>query len=324
MLKASINNLGPLGKNSLIPRIITFFPFVGKGKRHILKLVVLLVLLGFYNFGCALHKDVLTLDNRVGQLRLRVVTLENQTSQLNSKTDGLKKKTEEIKDIESEKENKIRGQAAEQYADIQRHTEEIQILNGRVEVLEHLLNQKLNALEETAKIAESRLAKVEQTTEASANKLKQLDQYLSLEGKEKTTLAGQTDTTENTKQEIPENEMYASALKLYDKEKYAAAREQLQEMLKKYPNSDIADNCQFWIGESYYREKWYEKAIGEYQKVIEKYPKGNKMKASLLKQGLSFYNIGDKKTSKLILNQLVEKFPDSIEAKTAESKLKGF
>lgn len=324
MLKASINHLRPLGKNSLIPRKNTFFPFTGKDKRHILKLVIVLVLLGFYNFGCALHKDVLTLDDRIGQLRLRVVTLENQTSQLNSKTEGLKKKTEEIKYIESEKENKIRGQTAEQYADIERHTEEIQMLNGRIEVLEHLLNQKLNELEETAKIAEGRLAKVEQTTEAYANKLKQVEQYLSLEGKEKTAPSVQTGTPVNTNQETPENEIYASALKLYDKEKYAAAREQLQEILKTYPKSDKADNCQFWIGESYYQEKWYEKAIIEYQKVIEKYPKGNKMKASLLKQGLSFYNLGDKKNSRLILNELIEKFPDSNEARIAASKLKGF
>ena len=41
-------------------------------------------------------------------------------------------------------------------------------------------------------------------------------------------------------------------------------------MLKRFPQSDQADNAQFWIGETYYRENWYEKAILEYQKVIEK------------------------------------------------------
>ena len=58
--------------------------------------------------------------------------------------------------------------------------------------------------------------------------------------------------------------------------------------MEKYPKSNSADNAQFWIGEIYYREKWYEKAILEYQKVIENYPQGNKISAALLKQGLHF------------------------------------
>jgi TolA-binding protein len=58
--------------------------------------------------------------------------------------------------------------------------------------------------------------------------------------------------------------------------------------LKRFPKSDNADNAQFWIGEIYYRQKWYETAILEYQKVIENYPKGNKVQASLLKQGFAF------------------------------------
>nr|CBX28466.1 hypothetical protein N47_G37900 [uncultured Desulfobacterium sp.] len=277
----------------------------------------------FLNFGCALHKDVITLDNRIGELRLRVVTLENQTSHLKAKTDVIKKKTEEIKSIEDEKDKNIRGQTAGQYAEIEKRKEEIRMLNGRIEELEHLSKQKSKDNEDTSKRTEDRLAGMEETLKEYKNKIARLEQYLSLEGKEKTA-ATVPAALPVEKKDVSEDEIYASALKLYDGEKYAAARQKLQEILSKYPNSDKADNCQFWIGESYYQEKWYEKAIVEYQKVIEKYPKGNKMKASLLKQGLSFYNLGDKKNSKLVLNELIQKFPNSNEAKIAESKLKGF
>ncbi len=93
-------------------------------------------------------------------------------------------------------------------------------------------------------------------------------------------------------------------------------------MLKLYPKSPQADNAQFWLGETYYREKWYEKAILEYQKVIEKYPKGNKVPASLLKQGLAFHSLGDKANTRLILTELIKKYPKSNEAKIAKQKLK--
>ena len=57
--------------------------------------------------------------------------------------------------------------------------------------------------------------------------------------------------------------------------------------------------------------------------MIEKYPKGNKVQASLLKQGFGFYNLGDKANCRLILNELVTKYPKSNEAKIAREKLKG-
>ena len=93
-------------------------------------------------------------------------------------------------------------------------------------------------------------------------------------------------------------------------------------LIQRFPKSERADNSQFWIGEIYYREKWYEKAILEYQKVIEKYPKGNKVPASLLKQGFAFSNLGDKSNSRLILEELIKKYPNSNEAKIAKDKVK--
>ena len=83
-----------------------------------------------------------------------------------------------------------------------------------------------------------------------------------------------------------------------------------------------ADNAQFWIGETFFREKSYEKSILEYQKVIEKYPKGNKVPAALLEQGHAFLALGDKVNSRLIFEELVRKFPQTAEAKAASDKLK--
>jgi tol-pal system protein YbgF len=122
---------------------------------------------------------------------------------------------------------------------------------------------------------------------------------------------------------LTEEAAYQSAKQAYDKGDFNAAREGFQKFIKEFPKSKNVDNAQFWIGETYYREKWYEKAILEYQKVIEKYPKGNKVTAALLKQGFAFLNLGDKVNSRLILSELIKKYPKSNEAKIAERKLKG-
>ncbi|MBW2026434.1 MAG: tol-pal system protein YbgF [Deltaproteobacteria bacterium] len=94
--------------------------------------------------------------------------------------------------------------------------------------------------------------------------------------------------------------------------------------LKKYPTSDLADNAQFWIGESYMALKQYEKAILAFQDVIKKYPDGNKVPGAMLKQALAFYEIKDKVSSKLLLKKIIRKYPDSNEAKIAQAKLKAF
>ena len=85
------------------------------------------------------------------------------------------------------------------------------------------------------------------------------------------------------------------------------------------PYSDLANR-----GNEFYREGKYENAILEYQTVIEKYPKGNKIPDALLKQGLSFYIIGDKASSRLILQELINKYPGTSQAQSAKKKLANF
>jgi tol-pal system protein YbgF len=87
------------------------------------------------------------------------------------------------------------------------------------------------------------------------------------------------------------------------------ARQGFEDLLKKYPSSSRANNAQFWLGETYYQEKWYEKAILEYQKVIDKYPKDNKVPAALLKQGFAFLSLGDKTNARLVFRELLNKYP---------------
>jgi tol-pal system protein YbgF len=95
-------------------------------------------------------------------------------------------------------------------------------------------------------------------------------------------------------------------------------------MITLYPKSDQCDNAYFWIGETYYREKSYEKAILEYQKIIDKYPNANKLPGALLKQGLAFKEIKDDINARLLLKQVISDFPDSEEAKIAGKQLKEF
>jgi tol-pal system protein YbgF len=173
---------------------------------------------------------------------------------------------------------------------------------------------------------EIKLTGIDKITSSNKDRIERLEQYLNFDSTAAIQKGKPVSTKTSGKQDkhkLTEDDLYRSAKQAYDKGDLNNAREEFQKLLKEFPESENADNAQFWIGEIYYREKWYEKAILEYQKVIEKYPKGNKVTASLLKQGFAFFNLGDTSNARLILSELIKKYPKSNEAKIAERKLKG-
>jgi TolA-binding protein len=55
--------------------------------------------------------------------------------------------------------------------------------------------------------------------------------------------------------------------------------------------------------------------------VVQKHANHPKAAAALLKQGLAFRALGDEKNARVILQQVVERFPKSEEAKKAKERL---
>ena len=126
------------------------------------KLFIVLILISFFGFGCALRKDVVTLDNRIGEMRLRVVTTENEVTQLKARAEEIRIRADEISRAGDEKEKSLRGQTAGQRAEIEALKENIRVLNGRLEELNHLLNQRVKTLEGSDGKIDGRLVRIEE------------------------------------------------------------------------------------------------------------------------------------------------------------------
>ena len=256
--------------------------------------------------GCATQSDVNTIDNRLTEMEMRDAQQRQRGSELKS-------------DLE-QRNQELRKQSAGLRAILEELNEEIRILSGRLEEMEYAYKQQQqNAAEQESK-REAKLDSLAERVEENSDRLNRMDQYLNLESSKKRVAVATP--VARAKKPSSEDDIYRSAKQAFDQGDFDTARQRFQEFIKRYPNSKNADNAQFWIGEIYYREKWYEKAILEYQNVIEKYPKGNKAPAALLKQGLAFSNIGDTANAKLILQELGRKYPKSNEAKVAAEKLK--
>lgn len=56
------------------------------------------------------------------------------------------------------------------------------------------------------------------------------------------------------------------------KERYEAAREALRKLAERHPDSELVPTARFLLGESYYRERQYDKAIREFEAFMTLYP----------------------------------------------------
>ncbi len=216
----------------------------------------------------------------------------------------------------------IQEQLAEQQALIDDLQKEIQTLRGRIQEAENSLKQKTKKLEESDSRIQSQFSRLDNETNSNKERIDYLEHYINIETSEKSGLFEQSGNSAG--KEVTETDAYALAKQKFERGDLQGAREAFKEFIEKYPNSEQIDNAIFWIGETYFHEKWYEKAILEYQKILDQYPKGNKVPAALLKQGISFFLHGDKTSATLIMKELIEKYPETSESKIAAKKLNEF
>ena len=265
--------------------------------------------------GCANPQDIGILDSRISVLEQDNVQHLDKEKQYEIKLDKIAG-TYEKKLIQNDKASKERY--AELKADINILKEKIRLLSGRIEEVEHNFSQngKLSAGER-----EKNLQRLDNAVSQNFQRIVQLEQYMGFEPSEAVKNGNKAESKTRTVVKS-EQGLYQQAKQFLDMGQTDQARSKFEEFIKLYPGSVNADNARFWIADSYYRDKWYEKAILEYQKVIEKYPKGNKVAAALLKQGFAFSNLGEKANARLLLKELIKKYPSSREAKIAKDKLK--
>jgi tol-pal system protein YbgF len=220
----------------------------------------------------------------------------------------------------------VREKQADVGAEIDSVRQELQRLSGILEENRHLVNRAVErgTLEQDA--LNARLAGLE-------NQVAQLYKHLNLESQP----ASQKQTSKRLPRNVaevipqppvpeealasPEKALYEEALATYHEGRYKDAISEFKNLIKIYPKSNLADNAQFWIGESYTALKKYELAIQAYHEVITAYPDGNKVPNAMLKQALAFIEAKDDVAAKIVLKNLIKKYPASDESKIAEAKL---
>jgi tol-pal system protein YbgF len=122
--------------------------------------------------------------------------------------------------------------------------------------------------------------------------------------------------------EIKDVDLYKKGLSLYREGDYLEAIKYFNNYLKSSPEKDYIDNVYYWIGECHYGLGSYSDAIHQFMKVLSETPSGNKVPDSMLKAALAYFQMGNKNEAKVMIEDLINKYPNTNAAKIAASKAK--
>ncbi len=118
-----------------------------------------------------------------------------------------------------------------------------------------------------------------------------------------------------------EQQEYDAAFALLKQGRYEHAARQFREFVKAHPNSPLADNAQYWIGESAYVVRNFKLALAEFGKLLQAHPDSPKAADALLKVGYAHYELADWAKAREALNQAVARYPNTPVARSAEQRL---
>jgi len=275
-------------------------------------------LIGSLLFGCASAGDVRTLDKEMDKLYSQINTLRKENEFTKNDLSDLRTENQRLKTDLSLRLENIQSEMQSLSTDIEEYKELLKRPSKDMDRIKDDMEDRLKLLEERRKNQEEKIRELEDRLKASEPKTtgpssKPMEPEKSASAKEipaepKGSSAGMGD-------------LYKDAYETFHKGDLEGARRKFEAFLKQYPNTELSDNAQFWIGETYYLRKDYEKAILEYEKAIVKYPEGDKIPAAMFKQALAFSELGDKTNARNLFRRVIEKYPRSDQAEMARKKL---
>jgi len=114
---------------------------------------------------------------------------------------------------------------------------------------------------------------------------------------------------------------YNQAFELLKAGKYDNAITAFSQFLSSWPQSSMADNAQYWLGESYYVTRDFQNAAAAFQAVLDRWPDSRKAPDALLKLGYTQAELKHTAQARATLTSVSTRFPGSDAANLAAARL---
>lgn len=114
---------------------------------------------------------------------------------------------------------------------------------------------------------------------------------------------------------------YQAAFELLKEQRYEQASLAFRQFLVSFPDSQLADNAQYWLAESHYVSGDFQKALAQFRVVVDKFPRSRKVPDALLKLGYCNYELKRWDDARAALQKVQADYSDTTAARLAEQRL---
>jgi tol-pal system protein YbgF len=174
------------------------------------------------------------------------------------------------------------------------------------------ISGQIQALNDTMDELKVRLAKV----------TKQLEDMQAAQQSIAAQQASQQQQQQALAQAPPPDVLYNNALRDYNGGKNDLATQEFSDYIKFYPNTDLAGNSYYYLGELQFKQANYQQAVQSYDQVLQNFPSGNKAASAQLKKGFALLELGKQDEGVSELRHLIQRYPHSPEALQARERLR--
>jgi TolA-binding protein len=111
--------------------------------------------------------------------------------------------------------------------------------------------------------------------------------------------------------------LYQKALALGAAGRLKEKAETIQELIKAYPKSNLADEAKYELGITYLAIGEQMSALASFKKLIQDHPENKLVKNALLRMGLIYYNTNSEQEALTTFKKVVSEYPGTSESKEA-------
>jgi len=162
------------------------------------------------------------------------------------------------------------------------------------------LTQQVSSVERRGDEMQGRVEELEHSSESALERQRQL--YVDLDTRMQeleASVQGQTSALHGGalipgQLLIPggsDRDNYQAAFELLKEQRYEPAASAFEQFLATFPDSELADNAQYWLAESHYVTQQFDRALSEFEVVIGSFPDSRKVPDALLKIGYCNYEL---------------------------------
>jgi tol-pal system protein YbgF len=269
-----------------------------KQYRIFVSIVVLAILWLGVSPGWSANKDMVQLQTQVQQLQEQMTAMQRS---FDERMGVMKNLVEQDTDAV----NKVAGAVGSLQTTLQK-----QQADGGSKVDQ--LSGQIQALNDTMDEIKVRLAKV----------TKQLED---MQAAQQSMQAQQATNQANQQAALsapPPDVLYNNGLRDFMTGKPDLATQEFSDYVKYYPNTDLAGNSYYYLGEIEFKQGNYQQATQSYDEVLQNFPSGNKAASAQLKKGFALLELGKQDDGVNELRHLIQRYPHSPEALQARDRLR--